>query len=95
MEKKLNVQNHDGNSIEPSVKTAKLAYTAREVCEILGISRVSLWRVESRSLLRSVGCFRRKCYPHSEVVRFLEEQTTPGWKRVNGNSSVKKSREAL
>lgn len=78
------------NSIEP-IAAAKLAYNAREVCAILGISRVSLWRLESRSLLRSVGCIRSKCYPHSEIVRFLTEQVSDKWTHWNGKNLGKKS----
>jgi len=87
---KSNIENKNLNSLEP-IAPAKLAYNAREVCVILGISRVSLWRIESRSLLRSVGCIRSKCYPHSEIVRFLAEQVSEKWTNYHGKNLGKKS----
>lgn len=60
------------NSISENMPNAKLAYSKKEVCELLGISTVTLWRLELRGLIHSVPGIRRKIYGRSEVDRFLK-----------------------
>lgn len=47
-----------------------LAYTADQVCAALQISKVTLWRLEKRGLLRPLPHFRHKRYPLAAVKRF-------------------------
>lgn len=50
----------------------KLSYNLKELSEALGISKVSIYRLESRGLLKSLPYLRTKIYPRKEVDRFLE-----------------------
>lgn len=47
-----------------------LAYTAEQVCAALQISKVTLWRLEKRGLLRPLPQLRHKRYPAEAVKRF-------------------------
>jgi hypothetical protein len=47
-----------------------LAYTADQVCAALQISKVTLWRLEKRGLLRPLPQLRHKRYPTEAVRRF-------------------------
>ena len=52
----------------------RLAYTTDQACEMLGgISRVSLWRLEKRELIKPSKALRMKLYSRAEIERFLEE----------------------
>lgn len=50
-----------------------MAYTAKEVCESLGISAKTLSRLEQRGLIRHSVAIRKKLYPRTEIERFLAE----------------------
>ena len=50
---------------------ARLAYTVDELATELRVSRVTLWRLEVRGLLKSVPGIRHKIYSQAEVQRFL------------------------
>lgn len=51
----------------------RLAYTTDQTRELLGgISRVSLWRLEKRGLIKPSKALRMKLYPRAEIERFLE-----------------------
>jgi len=52
---------------------SKLAYTAKEASESLGISIKTLSRLEQRGLLRRSLALRKKLYPRTEIERFLNE----------------------
>ena len=49
----------------------KLAYTLKELCDELGVSRVTLYRMEIRGLLKPLPYFRHKIFSRAEVERFL------------------------
>jgi hypothetical protein len=49
----------------------RLVYTVNELATELRVSRVTLWRLEVRGLLKSVPGIRHKIYSHAEVQRFL------------------------
>ena len=49
----------------------KLAYSAEEIENILGISAVTRWRYEKRGLLKAVPGIRHKLYSRKEVEAFL------------------------
>jgi Zn-dependent peptidase ImmA (M78 family) len=51
----------------------KLAFTLKELSAELGISKVSIYRLEQRGLLKSLLYLRTKIYTRREVERFLEE----------------------
>jgi len=70
---------HDEKTSRPAPEQAdppkpKLAYSAKELATELGISKVSLWRLETRGLLRSMPYFRHKIYSREEVERLLRGQ---------------------
>lgn len=49
----------------------KLAYTLAELSVELGISKVSIYRLEARGLLKSLPYLRTKIYTRAEVEKFL------------------------
>lgn len=49
----------------------KLAFDRLEVCQLLGISTVTLWRLEKQGRIRSVSGVGVKIYPRAEIERFL------------------------
>lgn len=55
----------------PSV-TPKLAYTARELCAELSISRDTIYRLESCGRLKAMPGIRRKIFSRAEVDRLLK-----------------------
>lgn len=55
----------------PTLKPTKLAYTIRELSAELGISKVSIYRLIDRGLLKSLPYLRTKVFTRQEVERFL------------------------
>jgi len=51
----------------------KLAYTRTEAAKLLGINPITLDRLAKRGLINPSRAIRRPLYPHSELIRFLEE----------------------
>ena len=51
----------------------KLAYTQTEAAKLLGINPITLDRLAKRGLINPSGAIRRPLYPHTELIRFLEE----------------------
>jgi len=49
----------------------KLAFTLKELSQELGVSKVTLYRMEVRGLLKSLPYFRHKVFSRVEVERFL------------------------
>ena len=70
----------------------KLAYTKREVCDLFGISVMTLWRWEHLGRIRSVpGLGSVKIYPRSEIERFLTlPAATKAPKNLHGHARVGK-----
>lgn len=52
----------------------KLSYNLKELSMVLGISKVSIYRLEARGLLKSLRYLRTKIYTRKEVERFLNER---------------------
>jgi predicted site-specific integrase-resolvase len=50
----------------------RLAYNARETAQALGISLVTLWRLEKRGLLKPSRALRIPLWSRTEIERFLE-----------------------
>lgn len=59
----------------PEPQKVKLAYTVQQLSEELGLSPVTIYRLEQRGLIRSSRAVRRKIYAHTEVQRFLAATT--------------------
>ena len=49
----------------------KLAYTARELCAELSLSRDTIYKLESAGRLKSIPGIRHKIFSRAEVERFL------------------------
>ena len=57
----------------------RLAYTLKELAAELGLSRVTIYRLEMRGLIKSVPGIRHKLYSRTQVEHFLAGKH-PGWK---------------
>jgi hypothetical protein len=55
----------------------KLAYSSEELCAALGLSKVSIWRLEKRGLLEPIVGLRHKRYSSTAVHRFLNAKAAP------------------
>lgn len=55
----------------PAPTVQKLAYTKTELSAELGLSPITIWRLERRGLLRPVPGIRHKLYSRKEIERFL------------------------
>jgi len=51
----------------------KLCYTTAEACAALSVSPKTLARLAARGCPKSLKALRTKLYPHSELLRFMEE----------------------
>jgi len=51
----------------------RLAFTAKETCEMLGISLKTLSRLEQRQLLLPLKALRKKLYTLESINKFLED----------------------
>lgn len=60
---------------EPATKevTPKLAYTLKELSAELGVSKVTIYRLTARGLLKPLPYLRTKVFARAEVERFLAE----------------------
>jgi predicted DNA-binding transcriptional regulator AlpA len=58
---------------ERAKKVERLAYTSEEAAEALGISLVTLWRLEKRELLKPSRALRTPRWARAEIERFLQE----------------------
>lgn len=52
----------------------KLAYSLAELSVELGVSKVSIYRLEARGLLKSLPYLRTKIYSREEVEKFVRGQ---------------------
>jgi len=57
----------------PPAKIERLAFTSEETAEALGISLVTLWRLEQRGLLKPSRALRTPRWARAEIERYLEE----------------------
>lgn len=51
----------------------RLAFNLKETAAALGISTVSVWRLEQRGLLRPSRALRHPLWARSEIERFLAD----------------------
>lgn len=63
----------------PPPRTPKLAYSVGELAQELGLSRITIYRLEKRGLLKSTGATRRKIFSHAAVKEFLSKTEVGGW----------------
>ena len=57
--------------VTPAPALPKLAYSAHETAEILGVDYFTVLKLIKRGLLRSSNALRHKLIPHAEIERFL------------------------
>ncbi len=51
----------------------RLAYSSKEAAQALGVSPVTLWRLEKRGLLKPSRALRTPLWSRTEIERFLED----------------------
>ncbi|GAB1488569.1 hypothetical protein MASR2M8_10140 [Opitutaceae bacterium] len=64
----------------PLKAPSPISYTVKSLAKELGLSPVSIYRLEARGLLKSVPGIRRKIFSRTQIERFLEG-TQGGWRR--------------
>ena len=64
-----------------------LLLTGRDVCDLLQISPVTLWRLTARGLIRPNPYLRHKRYTRAEVDRFASGKARPEVKKSTGLAS--------
>jgi excisionase family DNA binding protein len=67
-------KNHLG-SADNVVTLPRLAYSLDETAQILGVSKITVYRLLERGLLKSSTAMRHKLIPVTEIERFLQETT--------------------
>jgi hypothetical protein len=58
---------------QPAAPIERLAFNAKETAQTLGISLVTLWRLEKRRLLKPSRALRTPLWSRTEIERFLED----------------------
>lgn len=58
------------DTLQPNVE--RLTYTKREACIAIGVSEVTLWRLEKKGLLSPIPGLRHKLYSVAALRRFAE-----------------------
>lgn len=61
---------------QPPAPIERLAFNAKETAQTLGISLVSLWRLEKRGLLKPSRALRTPLWSRTEIERFLGDTQT-------------------
>lgn len=59
--------------VAPPPTVERLAFNLKETAAALGISTVSVWRLEQRGLLRPSRALRHPLWARSEIERFLAD----------------------
>ena len=59
--------------IVPPSNIERLAFNAEETAQTLGISLVTLWRLEKRKLLKPSRALRTPRWSRTEIERFLQD----------------------
>jgi hypothetical protein len=65
-------------SVPVPVKEQRLAYTTEETARLLGVSRVTLWRLCKRGLIRPSLALRTPLFSMTEIERFLRDTRAGG-----------------
>lgn len=66
---------------EPVAKVERIAYSGQEVCDLLKISKTSLWRLEKLGRITPIPGLRHKLFARSELDRFLSGTSPTSWDR--------------
>jgi predicted site-specific integrase-resolvase len=61
---KVSSNNTDGSNLQ------RIAYSKKEACEVLGLSNVTLWRLEKKGLLKPIHGLRHKIYSVEAIKKF-------------------------
>jgi hypothetical protein len=68
----------------------RIAFTRTEAARMLGIAPISIDRLTRRGLLRPSRALRRPLYREEELIRFLNETSSPGgFHRSNSRGGLK------
>lgn len=59
----------------------RIAFSAEEACELLGVSRTTLWRLEIAGLVSAIPGLRKKLYSRATLDRFVAGKASPTWDR--------------
>ena len=49
----------------------RLAFSSRELCQAIGVSDVTLWRLAKKGILKPIPGIRHRIYSRTAVERFL------------------------
>lgn len=60
----------DKRNTEASLAVERIAYNAAEACKALGVSSVTLWRLEKRGVLKPIPGLRHRLYSVESLRRF-------------------------
>lgn len=73
----------------------KMAYTGKEVEDMLGISTTTLWRLRITGRIGPVEGVRRVIFSRDEVTRFLRSSSSPSVAARTSASGVNARRKSL
>jgi predicted site-specific integrase-resolvase len=65
-----------GTPLHAPAPIERLAFNAKETAQTLGISLVTLWRLEKRGLLNPSRALRTPLWSRTEIERFLGDTQT-------------------
>ena len=60
---------------EGAGNSGRMCYSVKQTAELLGVSKITVYRLLERGLLRSSSAVRTKVIPKSEIEWFLKEAT--------------------
>jgi len=66
------------NVVPVPVMEQRLAYTSVETARLLGVSKVTLWRLCKRGLIRPSLALRTSLFSRTEIERFLRDTKAGG-----------------
>lgn len=72
---------------EPAGKVERIAYSGQEVCDLLRISKTSLWRLEKLGRITPIPGLRHKLFAKVELDRFLSGTSPTSWDRPRKRTS--------
>ena len=58
----------------------KLTYTTQEICQLLGVSRLKLYEMINKKMIRPLAVQKKPyLFPKSEVERVLQDMVAPNY----------------
>jgi excisionase family DNA binding protein len=72
-------ENANVHHVESSQLGNRLAFTAQETADLLGVSPETVYRLIKRGKLRSSNALRHKLIPRTEIERFLKSSLDSEW----------------